>query len=426
MTDELPAVVRAVIVGWAAETLATLLPAQTPASLARVARFTPAKRPRLGAAALLQAVEVDPGFRAAVAERARRFVDDDQESPDPADPARTAAAAHLLHLPTETELMAAVRAEAPPESRPETESLRALVRRLERDLARVTAERDRAGAQIHSVTAADQEVEKLRKRLREQGTRVRQAELAVQVAEDRNASELLSLRSEVARLTVEVTNWQERARLAADRADRAQESLGRLRERAGQHKATADRRLDLLLSTVEGAVSGLRREWDLAGGGIDPADLVAGRLPGSAAVPESTAEPSRLYAWLGLPAAHLIVDGYNVSKTGYPDLTLAQQRERLVRQLAALSARTSAEVTVVFDGAAVQGRVAVPHGRGVRVRFSEPGRTADDLVRALVRAEPPGRVVVVVSTDREVADGVRAAGARPVPSAALARLLERG
>lgn len=421
MTDELPAVVRAVIVGWAAETLATLLPAQTPTSLARVARFTPAKRPRLGAAALLQAVEVDPGFRAAVAERARRFVDDDQESPDPADPARTAAAAHLLHLPTETELMAAVRAEAPPESRPETESLRALVRRLERDLARVTAERDRAGAQIHSVTAADQEVEKLRKRLREQGTRVRQAELAVQVAEDRNASELLSLRSEVARLTVEVTNWQERARLAADRADRAQESLGRLRERAGQHKATADRRLDLLLSTVEGAVSGLRREWDLAGGGIDPADLVAGRLPGSAAVPESTAEPSRLYAWLGLPAAHLIVDGYNVSKTGYPDLTLAQQRERLVRQLAALSARTSAEVTVVFDGAAVV--VPAPPGRGIRVLFSPPGVIADDVIRDLVAAEPPGRVIVVVSSDREVADGVRRRGARTAGSGVLLGLI---
>ena len=62
----------------------------------------------------------------------------------------------------------------------------------------------------------------------------------------------------------------------------------------------------------------------------------------------------------------------------------------------------------------------------MRVRFSEPGQTADELIRRLVRAEPTGRVVVVVSSDREVADGVRAAGARPVPSAALVKLLTRG
>ncbi|HMG64394.1 MAG TPA: RNA-binding protein, partial [Streptosporangiaceae bacterium] len=40
-------------------------------------------------------------------------------------------------------------------------------------------------------------------------------------------------------------------------------------------------------------------------------------------------------------------------------------------------------------------------------------------------AEPEGRPVVVVSTDREVADGVRKAGARPVPSAMLLKRLIR-
>ena len=64
--------------------------------------------------------------------------------------------------------------------------------------------------------------------------------------------------------------------------------------------------------------------------------------------------------------------------------------------------------------------------RGVRVLFSEPDEIADELIRRLVRAEPPGRVVVVVSSDREVAEGVRRSGARPVPSAALVRLLARG
>jgi hypothetical protein len=42
-----------------------------------------------------------------------------------------------------------------------------------------------------------------------------------------------------------------------------------------------------------------------------------------------------------------------------------------------------------------------------------------------VRAEPAGRPVVVVSSDREVADGCAAAGARPVSAALLVKRLAR-
>ena len=70
--------------------------------------------------------------------------------------------------------------------------------------------------------------------------------------------------------------------------------------------------------------------------------------------------------------------------------------------------------------------LSITEEREHRVLFSEAGTTADDLVRRLVRAEPPGRPVVVVSSDKEVASGVRAAGARPVPATALLRLLARG
>jgi predicted RNA-binding protein with PIN domain len=57
------------------------------------------------------------------------------------------------------------------------------------------------------------------------------------------------------------------------------------------------------------------------------------------------------------------------------------------------------------------------------VLFSRKGQTADELIRRLVRAEPDGRPVVVVSSDREVADGVRRAGAYPLPADALLRRL---
>ena len=120
-----------------------------------------------------------------------------------------------------------------------------------------------------------------------------------------------------------------------------------------------------------------------------------------------------------------MIDGYNVTKTGYGSLPLDGQRQRLLTRLGALAAQTGAEVTVVFDGAALDGPTPSGSPRGVRTLFSPAGTTADTVIRRLVRAEPPGRAVVVVSSDREVADGVRAAGAWTVPSAALLRRLDR-
>jgi predicted RNA-binding protein with PIN domain len=121
---------------------------------------------------------------------------------------------------------------------------------------------------------------------------------------------------------------------------------------------------------------------------------------------------------------HLIVDGYNVSKTGYPELPLADQRTRLVGQLAALAARTGVEVTVVFDGAGV---VSAPTrgSRGVRVLFSDAGVPADDVIRDLVAAEPQGRPVVVGTSDRAVVASVRTCGAYAVPSSVLLGRLVR-
>jgi predicted RNA-binding protein with PIN domain len=59
------------------------------------------------------------------------------------------------------------------------------------------------------------------------------------------------------------------------------------------------------------------------------------------------------------------------------------------------------------------------------VLFSRAGETADEVVRQLVRAEPVGRPVVVVSSDREVADGVRRSGAHAIGAVALVRRLGR-
>ncbi len=117
---------------------------------------------------------------------------------------------------------------------------------------------------------------------------------------------------------------------------------------------------------------------------------------------------------LRTPDAVLVVDGYNVTMTGWPGLGAAEQRRRLVALLSDLAARTCTRVELVFDGAEVdRGAVTVPAParRWVRVRFSPPGIEADDVVLDLVAQLPAGRPVIVVSSDNRVREGARRGGA---------------
>jgi predicted RNA-binding protein with PIN domain len=79
----------------------------------------------------------------------------------------------------------------------------------------------------------------------------------------------------------------------------------------------------------------------------------------------------------------------------------------------------------VFDAAMSVSRPVVATPRGVKVVFSPEGVIADQVISELVAAEPSGRVVVVVSSDQEVARDASAAGARSVAAEALVGLLAR-
>jgi predicted RNA-binding protein with PIN domain len=230
------------------------------------------------------------------------------------------------------------------------------------------------------------------------------------------------------------------ARAAADHDAEVRRLRGKLadaetvasgaRQSAKDARAVDDARLWLLLETIGQAAVGLRRELALDPADRLPADFVAeahADVPGASAARAralDTDDPARLDQLLALPRAHLVVDGYNVTKRGFGEISLEQQRRRLVTGLGGIAAQTGVEVTVVFDGAErVPG--LPPSPRGVRVLFSKKGETADELIRRLVRAEPPGRPVVVVSSDREVADGVRRHGAYPMGADSLLRRLAR-
>lgn len=414
---DLPAAVRTRIVGWAAEVVGRATVRDLSPPLQRVARFAPAKRAQRAAAVLADAVRHDEVFRAMVAEHVAGLAE-----PAGGDPAAAAARAVLLRSPDAPELLDRA---AAAQSRTDA---RTRIGDLEQELRVTTARLSRAESRLAAQAAAPPvesgvEAERLKKRLREQGTRVRELQDQLAAERSRALAREQALEQELARTRQQAQVWQEQARAAAGRADAAAENVRKLRESSVDRRAADDRRLDLLLQVLESAASGLRREWDLIGGGPAPAEVVASGMaePGT---DRRTADPARLAVWVGLPGTHLIVDGYNVSKTGFAELSLADQRDRLVRQLSALAARTSAEVTVVFDGAAVT--TTRPFARGVRVLFSAPGVQADDVIADLVRAEPTGRPVVVISSDRRVADHAVRSGARSGPSSVFLALLTGG
>lgn len=120
----------------------------------------------------------------------------------------------------------------------------------------------------------------------------------------------------------------------------------------------------------------------------------------------------------------VLVDGYNVTMTGWPELPAAEQRAKLVRSLDGLAARTCSDLEVVFDGAEVEPlHMTPPAPPDVRVRFSPPDVEADDVLLELLGQIPPARPVVVVSSDNRVRAGAREKGANLLHSRQLLELL---
>ncbi|MGW8572961.1 NYN domain-containing protein [Streptomyces niveus] len=428
----LPEGVRRRVVALVSDAFGGLTVTELPAQLRQYARFTPSRRARFAGNAMAAALESDPVFRQRIGER---FGQVDPElaaavesgSPPPAaDPVDVAAAAYVLRPVGWVKLVAAAgeevqRADA---ERADEENRREL-ERLREELAQARASTKSETERLRTeLDAARREAESTHRKLRSALSDVKRGEAALR----RTAAEMETARAEAASQLSAAVSESRRLKARLAEAESAVEA-GRRAAREG--RSVEDMRLRLLLDTVLESAQGLRRELALPPAAAHPADLVDAVEPGRmspkdvAARALSDMDPALLDQLLALPQAHLVVDGYNVTKTGYPTMPLEKQRLRLLGGLAMLAAQTGAEMTCVFDGAELAAPVLLAPPRGVRVLFSKPGVTADELIRQLVRAEPPGRPVVVVSTDREVADGVARAGARPVASALLLKRLSR-
>ncbi|MGY4903931.1 NYN domain-containing protein [Streptomyces sp. 900116325] len=428
----LPEGVRRRVVALVADAFGGLTVTELPAQLRQYARFTPTRRAKFAGNAMAAALESDTLFRQRIGERLRESQPELTAAveagapPAAADPVDVAAAAYVLRPVGWVKLVAAAgeevqRADA---ERADEESRREL-ERLREELAQARTQTKSETERLRGeLDAARKEADALQRKLRSALNEVKRGEAAVR----RGKAETETVRTEAA---ARISAAESETRRLRARLGEAEASVEASRRAAREGRSVEDMRLRLLLDTVLDAARGLRRELALPPSSIRPADSVDAVEPGAmspkdiAARALSDTDPALLDQLLALPQAHLIVDGYNVTKTGYPQLPLEKQRLRLLGGLAVLAAQSGAEMTCVFDGAELAAPVLLAPPRGVRVLFSKPGVTADELIRQLARAEPPGRPVVVVSTDREVADGVAKAGARPVASVLLLKRLSR-
>jgi predicted RNA-binding protein with PIN domain len=415
-----------------AEALPSLGVDELPTALRAFAKFTPARRAKLGGHAIATQLATDPLFRQRVAARVVETVGAfgaavaEGTPPAAADPVDVAAVAYLAR-PSQWKALVSATASAIGEDAGKAE-LRARTREVERlteqlDRLKVSARTDLDKVRAE-LAAARAEADELRARTRELTKALRTAEQEAKRAQD-------ALSTERGRVAAAASTQDAELRRIRSRLADVESELDVARHASREGRAADEARLWLLLETIGQAAQGLRRELALNPATQLPADLVAASTaeanPAQQAARQTWAaeDPARLDQLVTLPKAHLVVDGYNVTKTGFGEASLEQQRTRLVNRLGGLVAQTGAEVTVVFDGAE-RLPVAPAAPRGVRVLFSRRGQTADELIRRLVRAEPAGRPVIVVSSDKEVADGIRRAGAYPVPSIVLVQRLDRG
>ncbi|WP_405474169.1 NYN domain-containing protein [Streptomyces canus] len=426
----LPDGVRRRVVHIVSEGFGGLTVGELPAQLRQYARFAPNRRAKFAGNAMAAALETDPLFRQRIGEKFREAQPElagalDSGAPPPAaDPLDVAAAAYVLRPTGWVKLVTAAGEEAlRADAERADEESRAELERLREEL---TAARDQTRAETErlrtELESAKKEAESLHRKLRAAHSDVKRGEAALRKLQ----AEMETVRTEG---QAQLSAAESESRRLKARLGESEAALEATRRAAREGRSVEDMRVRLLLDTVLDAAQGLRRELALPPVSVRPAETVDAVEPGRmtpkdiAARALSENDPAILDQLLALPQAHLVVDGYNVTKTGYPQMPLEKQRLRLLGQLSQLAAQTGAEVTCVFDGAELAAPVLLAPPRGVRVLFSKAGVTADELIRQLVRAEPPGRPVIVASTDREVADGIAKAGARPVASAVLLKRL---
>lgn len=119
-------------------------------------------------------------------------------------------------------------------------------------------------------------------------------------------------------------------------------------------------------------------------------------------------------------SVHIIIDGYNLirqsrvfSELDRQDLQIA--RDALIEVLALYKRMKPHKITVVFDGInAAADASNRSRQRGIDIRFSRKGESADSVIKRMARREREG--ALVVSSDREIVHFAAFQGAATIDS----------
>jgi predicted RNA-binding protein with PIN domain len=99
-------------------------------------------------------------------------------------------------------------------------------------------------------------------------------------------------------------------------------------------------------------------------------------------------------------------------------------RRRLLDELAVFARARRVKVAVVFDGAPEEFFKDGSSYKGVRVFYAAKGSNADERIKQLVEASRERRTLIVVTSDRALADYVKRCGAQTLRSGELRQRLD--
>ncbi len=118
---------------------------------------------------------------------------------------------------------------------------------------------------------------------------------------------------------------------------------------------------------------------------------------------------------------HIIIDGYNLIRQSdslrrFERLGLEKGREELIKRLAPYRKLKGHRITVVFDGW-IGGPLREERQReaGIRIIYSRRGEKADEVIKRIARKRS-GEELVVVTSDREIAQAVERSGGVAIAS----------
>ena len=337
----------------------------------------------------------------------------------------------------------------PPLGKAEVETLKLAAERPEGWMDRLTEKAPKRAAA--AATDASPEVAELLRKLerekeahrkaREEAKRAKEAERAAIKVERTRSLRLDEEVGEQRRMVGELSEDLRRAQADATKAQKENERLKR-KARADvdglrqQLRKLRDENRDLKkrLSEIErqGAAKAKAAAASKAPA-AKPQPKPSGPRP-VLKVPKGRLEdaPETLDAWLQTPGVTLLVDGYNVTRSGsgFPQLSLEQQRDRLRDLLKKLSNRLKVPTVLVWDGGEVAPGTKRRSSGFLTEEYSEPDRSeagtdkdrADRHIVELLKEMPPDPVVLATN-DRGLREDAGAQRATIASSDQLLALL---